>query len=141
MNVVVVDLISLKPLTKKKKKKVLMHFSFNVYFLWRRTIIENLCFSIRFLFYVCLLYDNFPIYFTSSTLELLKALSSFSLFVFKFLVMTFFLLFSDKQQSNITVLPKLLLNRWWQILYCRRLLLQITLNDFQWHSQDRKRTS
>ena len=39
----------------------------------------------------------------------------------------FFLLFSDKQQRNISVLPKLLWSRWWQILYCRGLLL--TFND------------
>ena len=72
---------------------------------------------------MCLLYDNFSVCFKSSALDLLKPLSSFSLFVFKFTGMLFFLLFSDKQQSNMTVIPKVLLSRLWQFLYCRRLLL------------------
>ena len=52
-------------------------------------------------------------------MDLLNRSQVFPFFVFKFTVF-FFLLFRDKQQSIISILSKLLLNRWWQILYCRR---------------------
>ena len=81
---------------------------------------ENLCFPIRFSFLCVVIAWKFSSIFLKFCFVLKKSLSNFSFFMLKFTVISFFLLFRDKQQSIISILSKFLLNRWWQILYCRR---------------------